>query len=507
MRILLIFVSLLMLFILSIGITPVEAKAPTLNVSALDTKALDAYLTGQMSKHGIWGISLAVTSGTEILYLKGYGKAGENRPMTPQTPMYIGSASKTFTGLAIAQLIEQGKIDADAPVQTYIPWFKVEDAVASERITVHHLLHHTSGLSESGFFTVFPEDAAKEEVVRALASARLTAPVGVKHQYFNYGYVVLTLIIEEVTGQTYEEYVKQNIFEPLEMTNTYTDPVLARENGLSQGYSRFFGFVVPQQQPHRAYEIGEGFIMSTAEDLAYYTIAMDNAGVYQGRQLLSFNGMEMLFSAVQGYGMGWFVEHGHVFHGGANETFKTFVDIYPLRGMSIVLLINQGYMFDHYVSAPQIFQGVEAIVLGANPPPVSAGWSVRYLGWGLLVFVLGLSIFQVRGLLSLRTWRQRAQQWSPGKKSWDIALSFLVPTVILIAVFSGIKDYFGYRFNLTYQLINMTRMFTDIAILMIVGSVPDYLQGILKLIWVATGKARAKQASTRFQQDLQLRQT
>jgi CubicO group peptidase (beta-lactamase class C family) len=492
-----IFGLLIMISALSAGIIPVEAASVTgrslSDVSGLDTEALDAYITGQMSKHGIKGVSLAVTSGTEIIYLKGYGMAGEGRPMTPQTPMYIGSQSKSFTGLAVAQLIALGRIERNEPVRTYIPWFKVADEEGSKKITVNHLLHHTSGLSDSGFFTVLPDDATKEEAVRALASAKLTAPVGVKHQYFNHGYVVLSLIIEDVTGQTYEDYVQQNIFDPLEMTRTYTDPVLARDNGLSQGYSRFFGFVIAQRQPHRAYEIGEGFIISTAENLAHYAIAMDNAGTYKGKQLLSFDGMEMLFSSIQGYGMGWFVEHGHVFHGGANETFKSFVDIYPLRDMSIVLLINQGYMFDHYISAPQIFEGVEAIALGENPPSVPAGWSVKYLGWGLLVFVLGLSIFQTRNLLSLRGWRERARDWSTAKKVWDIVLSFLIPTIILVAVFSGIKSYFGYRFNLTYQLINMSRMLTDITILMLIGSAPDYIQGFVKLSWVLVSRPAKQQ--------------
>ena len=476
---------------LSAWIPPVEA-APV-SEPGFEAEALDAYIAGQMSKHGIKGISVAVTSGTEIIHLKGYGTAGNGRVMTPQTPMYIGSQSKSFTGLVIAQLIEQGKIRLNDPVRTYLPWFKVADEQACRKITVSHLLHHTSGLSESGFTALIPENASAEEAARAFASARLTAPVGVRHQYFNYGYVVLTAIIEEVTGQSYEEYVQQNIFDPLEMISTYTDPVLARQNGLSQGYSRFFGFVVPQQQPHRAFEIGEGFIISTAENMAHYTIAMNNAGIYKGHELLSRDGMDMLFTGVQGYGMGWFVGNGHVFHGGANETFKTFVDIYPLRDMSLVLLINQGYMLDHYLSAQRIFNGVEAIVLGRIPPPVAEGWSVKYMGWGLLVFVLALSLFQMRNLLSLRGWIVHSREWSTARVIWDVASNFLIPTVILVLVFSQIKAYFGYRFNLTYQIINMSSMLSDIAILMIIGSVPDYVQGFVKLVWMFNGKTRSVQ--------------
>lgn len=485
-RIYLFTISLLTLIALSAWTMP--AAAGVVSSVGFDAQALDAYILGQMSKHGIQGIAIAVTSKTEIIYLKGYGTAGGDRPMTPQTPMYIGSQSKSFTGLSIAQLIEQGLVSQSDPVQKYIPWFRVADEEASKKITVGHLLHHTSGLSEAGFMKSLPADASNEEAVRALASAELTAPVGSTFQYFNVGYDVLAVIVQNVSGMTYEDYIQRCIFDPLEMTRTYTDPELARENGLSQGYSRFFGFTLPQKQPHRVYEVSAGYIISTAEDMAHYAMAMDNAGFYKGNQVLTVRGMDMLFSPVQGYGMGWFVEQGHIFHGGANETFKTYLDIYPLRDMSIVLLINQGYMLDHYISAEQIFKGVEAIVLGRVPLPVSEGWSVKHIGWALLAFVLALSILHVRNFLSLRGWTERARNWSTGKKIWDTAISFLIPTVILIIIFSQLKAFYGYRFNLTYQLVMMSRTLTDITILMIVGSVPDYVQGFVKLFWLTSGK-------------------
>jgi CubicO group peptidase (beta-lactamase class C family) len=486
-RFLLLLAAILLALTLPAGSRPAGAQSAT--SSGLDAAALDAYINGQMTKHGIRGISLAVTSGNQIVYLKGYGTAGNGRPMTPQTPMYIGSQSKSFTGLAVAQLIEQGRINPNDPVQKYIPWFQVADESASKRITVNHLLHHTSGLSESGFTAILPDDASNEDAVQALASATLTAPVGTKFQYFNVGYDVLAVIVQNASGKPYEQYVQENIFDPLKMTRTYTDPVLARENGLSQGYSRFFGFTVPRGQPHRNYEVSAGYIISTAEDMAHYAMAMDNAGIYQGHRLLSLQGMDRLFYAVQGYGMGWFVEPGHVFHGGANETFKTFVDIYTHRDMSIVLLINQGYMLDHYISAPQVFEGVQAIVLGQTPPPISEGWSVKQMGWALLVFVLALGIFQARNLLSLRGWRERARSWSTGRKLLDAGISFLIPTVILIVVFSQIRGFFGYRFNLTYQMTTMASTLTDITILMVLGSLPDYVQGVTKLFWWAGGKS------------------
>lgn len=460
--------------------------------SEIDFVRLDSLINAQMEKHGLRGVALAVTQGEQIVYLKGYGTAGQGRAMTPQTPMYIGSQSKSVTALAIAQLAEQGKVELNAPVRKYIPWFAVTDPQASQQITINHLLYHTSGLSEAGYTAMLPDDATLEEGIRSLSSAKLTAPVGSKHQYFNMGYCVLMQVIETASGEKYADYIQEHIFEPLGMRQTYTDPAAARANGLSQGYSRFFGFTVPWPQSHLAYQLGDGYIISSAEDMARYAIAMNNHGVYQGASLLSPERVQLMFMPVQGYGMGWSVEPGHIYHGGANETFKTFVDLYPGRGLGIVLLINQGYMLDHYISATQVFDGVEAIVLGKQPPVAGDGPSVRLIGWGMLVFVLGLCALHTWNIVHLRGWKERASRMTPFKRAWDVAISFLIPTVILLVVFSQVKGYFGYRFNLTYQMVTMFRFLPDISILMLVGSVPDYAQGIAKLVWLLARKTKLR---------------
>ena len=160
------FITILLLLSLSLP----GAAAPVA-AGEVDAAALDAAITAQMSKHGLPGVALAVVEGGQIVYLKGYGSAGGGRPMTAQTPMLIGSQSKSFTALAIAQLAEAGKLDLDAPVRTYIPWFRVADEDASARITLDHLLHHTSGLSDAGYGVVLPDDASRG-AGRALAGGR-----------------------------------------------------------------------------------------------------------------------------------------------------------------------------------------------------------------------------------------------------------------------------------------------------------------------------------------------
>jgi CubicO group peptidase (beta-lactamase class C family) len=449
------------------------------HANPMDFSALDAIIEAHMQKHGLPGVALAIIDGDEVVYSQGYGMAGRNRPMTPHTEMFIGSQSKSFTALAVAQLVDQGLLDLDAPVQAYIPWFRVADEDASTKITIRHLLNHSSGLSDAGFPVVLSNNTALEESVRALASASLTAPVGKTFQYFNMGYSVLAYLIEFISGQSYADYVRDHILIPLGMDNTTADPKSAL--GIAQGYTRLFGFSFPMTQPVPVFGVGAGYIVSTADDLAKYAIVMKN----NAEGLVSpMMGRKIFLPGHGDYGFGWFiVDQGtKIFHGGANETFRTDVNLYPQAGRGFVLLINQGHQVDHFISAVQVRDSVEAFVLGRPPIPVTQGWSVRWVGWGMGVLVLGLVILHVHHFLSLRGWAERARAMSKGKRIWDIGISFLIPTVILIVVLSQVRAFYGDRFNLWPTLVNLRLVLPDVFILMLIGTVPDYVQGITKMI-------------------------
>ena len=446
-----------------------------------DYAALDVFVLRQMRKHGLPGVAIAITRGEEIAYLQGYGTAGSGVPVTPATPMFIGSQSKSFTGLAIAQLAERELLDVNAPVRNYVPWFTIADATEAAKITVSHMLHHTSGLSESGFAAELDEDAPIEAAVRALATARLSAPVGERFQYFNFGYVVLAYIVETVSGIPFAEYLSEHIFGPLQMTRTFTNRGIATSIGLAQGYSRVFGFPIPAHQPAPPYQLGSGYIISSAEDLARFAIAMNDQGRYRNTSVLSSEWAERLFSPVLGYGMGWFVGPDRVYHGGSNETFKTSVELYPDDRIGIVVLVNQGYILDHYVSTEQLMAGVRAFVLDAPLPGVRAGLSVRILGWATLALVIVLLALSIHSFARLKDWTTRAARWSIGRLTWDIALHFLVPTVFLTIVVTQLRGFYGDRFRLAYQFSFMIRNMADLGVLLVVGTIPDYLQCLIKL--------------------------
>lgn len=463
----------LMAACLLVAVAIVTQRAHAAPVKNADFQELDAAITAQMQKHDLPSVAVAVIEGDEIVYLQGYGRA-----VTPQTRMLIGSQSKSFTALAIAQLAEAGKLELDAPVQTYIPWFRVADEGDSAKITIRHLLQHTSGLSGAGYSVILPHDASLEEAARSLAQARLTAPVGTRFQYFNLGYDVLGYLVELRSGQTYADYLRANIFAPLGMNDSTARPQDVRD--MAQGYTRLFGFNAPMTESIPEYDIPSGFIVSTAEDMARYALAMKN----DGAGLVSPQMMRQIFTpGPDSYGFGWFVyDNGAlIMHGGANYTFHTDVNLYPRADRAFVLLINQGHQFDHLVSAKQMRDDIEDVVLGRVTEPVSAGWSVRWMGWAVGLLTLALAFFQGRGLLNLRSWQERTKNLPQGKRAWDIALSFLIPTTINVFVLIQIQGFYGDRFNLWPTLVTMRLVLPDVFLLMLIGVLPDYIQGFFKL--------------------------
>jgi CubicO group peptidase (beta-lactamase class C family) len=457
-----------------------ESSTTTINFNTLDS-----VIEAQMSKHSLPGVAVAVIEKDQVVYQKGYGVDGNGDPISPQTQMLIGSQSKSFTALAIAQLVEQGKLDLDTPVQTYIPWFRVADETASSQITINHLLHHTSGLSDSGFSILVPTDATLEEAVRSLSKARLTAPIGIQHQYFNMGYSVLAYLVELASGKTYAKYIRENILLPLGMNSSTADPTAYSD--IPRGYTRVFSFPMPMSEDIPIYGAGEGFIISTVEDMAKYATAFLN----NDSGLVSTEMMNRILTPGPGsYGMGWYIfdSGAKIVHGGANQTFRTEVNIYPNSERAFVLLTNQGYQVDHFLSAGQLTSSVESVVLGNTPQPVAQGWSVKWVGWGLGIIVLALLILQTRNFLALRHWKERIRNFSSAKKAWDVAISFIIPTVILIVVFWQVSGFYGNRFNFITSLAYMPKGMPDIFILMLVGSLPDYIQGFIKIFLVNSKK-------------------
>ncbi len=399
-----------------------------------DFDAIDAFIERQMRRHRIPGLALGITHHGEIVHLRGFGDAGNGEKITPQTPFFIGSVTKSFTALAVMQLVDAGEVELDAPVRTYIPWFQVADEQASEKITVRHLLNQTSGLSDAGFHR--PDlslDTTLEETVRDLKTAQLTAPVGSKYQYFNLNYNALGLIVEYVSGQDFGAYLRDYIFAPLEMQNTFVSRQEAEQAGLAQGHNVALGFPLRRRQPFYAYDLPAGFVISTAEDMTHYLIAQNNGGMYRDRQILSPESVSVMHrppnEIESSYAMAWDVsEHNGVeviSHDGAVQTFLANATLLPEQGYGYVILINQNSLAHMMLALEEIGAGVTDLLLGREP---SQGLALRVLYALLTVVVLFDLGRHVRNVIRFSRGRVNA------RPKWCLILGLILPVVFLVGI-------------------------------------------------------------------------
>jgi CubicO group peptidase (beta-lactamase class C family) len=348
------FASLAVLMFISSGLDVSRSFAKT---GLTDFEEVDSYISAKMEELDIPGAALVIVQDDQIVHLKGFGVAdASGRPVTPQTPFFTGSTGKSITALAIIQLVEAGKIKLDAPVQTYLPWFRVADANASKVITVRQLLNMMSGIPKSigqeQLANTDPSDSAIENNVRALAKIELSAPPGEQFEYSNANYVILGMIIQAVTGQSYETYIRENIFQPLDMQNSFASKTEAEQDGLAVGYQKWFG--IPVASPDLPFSRGSlpaGQLILSAEDFGHYLIAQLNKGSYQGISLLSPAGIAEMHQppvntliVTTTYGMGWEVQHFQnvqvLAHDGAVPGFTTVMFLVPEKNLAIAMVMN-----------------------------------------------------------------------------------------------------------------------------------------------------------------------
>src|SRR5215212_4441667 len=327
--------------------------------SSPDFADIDSFVQSSMQQSGIPGVGLAIVHGDQVVHLRGFGVADPSgRPVTPQTSFRIGSNTKSFTALAVMQLVERGQIDLDAPIQRYLPWLQLADPDAAARITVSQLMYMTSGIPGTAMYDTFAQpDLTLEQYGRALASVRPNRPVGSSFEYANANYNLLGLIVEAVSGRPYAEYVEQQILAPLDMHHTAATPAGERENGLGPGYQWWFGFgPFAADDPYSQANLPTGYMTSTAEDLAHYQIAQINGGRYRSARILSAEGIARMHEAGPnssmvamdhqqfGFGMGWGTkvvgDRSTLFYNGETFRFVSHQAIDPQSGWGVVILTN-----------------------------------------------------------------------------------------------------------------------------------------------------------------------
>jgi CubicO group peptidase (beta-lactamase class C family) len=420
---------------------------------------IDAYLEEQMRRLNTPGAAWAIVEGEQVVHWRGFGQArpGGEAP-SPQTPFFIGSLTKSFTALAVMQLVEAGRVELDAPVQRYLPWFQIADPAASAQITVRHLLNQTSGLpllpSEVALADFDDRPDAIERQVRALAGLKITRPVGTQWGYSNFNYNILGLIVETVSAEPYADFIQKHIFNPLEMRHSYASKKEARQNGLAVGHRHWFSFPFPTpDMPVPCGSLPSGQLISCAEDLAHYLIACLNGGRYGDKQILSEAGIDELHHGVKDctmfgittgkYGMGWFdIDLGAAktfSHGGNVPDFSAYMALVPQQKKGLVLLLNA----DPYGMPPvleEVGMGATALLAGQQPAPIQ----LDFLKWIMRCLPL-IPLLQVTGFFAtlrlLGHWRQHpAARPSPGSVWGRHILLPLIPNLSLAAFLAYVRS-------------------------------------------------------------------
>lgn len=295
------------------------AAAGTVDDGDGDVGARVDALLSRYHEHDLWNGTALVVVDDEVVLRKSYGPADRtwDRPNTPETRSRIGSITKSITALAVLTLVRDGRIDLDAPVHTYLPEW---DEAVSGRITVRHLLAHTSGLPPerpSVGLTEYRQPLTWDDFMQGLNETPLRFDPGTGYTYSNVGYYVLGLVIEAASGREYEGYVRDAILDPLRLDDTGFALGHRILPGLAEGYEALGapGLYRKADWMDLSWIVARGNMISTVDDLRRLDLAL------RGDDLLPDDLRTEAFTPGPGrYGLGWWIREWPIDDDGTTRT-------------------------------------------------------------------------------------------------------------------------------------------------------------------------------------------
>jgi CubicO group peptidase (beta-lactamase class C family) len=356
------------------------------------THKIDSVMNGLMKKKHIIGSSIAIVDHGQIVYAKGYGFSDRRKKIhSAENKIFsIGSITKTFTALAVMKLHDEGKIDLDKSASFYLPELKIKSLVEKgDILKIKNLLSHTSGLTDG----VMNNDLCKNEhdfnlLINDLNQEVLVHKTNWKFSYSNIGYDLLGSVIERVSGMKYEEYVRKNFLEKMDMTQSgfYNHP---EDSMFSKGYQ---DDTVETAEPLIG-DFPAGRLFCSAMDMCHFMQMLQNNGMYNNKQVISKEALMQMETSHLGnvklfeksdYGYGLFVEKMYmaedsiigdgIGHAGDTYNFHSTCFVFPKIKWGIVVLANSenGHSFCN-TSLIKIFSTYQEIVKGMKLHPAPSG--------------------------------------------------------------------------------------------------------------------------------------
>jgi CubicO group peptidase (beta-lactamase class C family) len=312
--------------------------------NSVETK-VDEYIRAEMQAQQIPGLALAVIKDGKTVIARGYGLANVEHqvPVKPETIFQSGSTGKQFTATAVMMLVEEGKLSLDDKITKYFP----DGPEAWQKITVRHMLTHTSGMTDYPQDFDLRRDYAEDDLYQRIKPIPLAFQPGEKWSYSNLAYVMLGILIHKVSGKFYGDFLQERIFKPLEMT---TARIISESDIVP---NRAAGYRVANGQLKNQDWVSPS-LNTTADGALYLTIydmAKWDAALYT-EKLLKKSSLEQMWTPVKlndgkthPYGFGWALGQvrGHrvIEHGGAWQGFKAQISRYVDDKLTVIVLANQ----------------------------------------------------------------------------------------------------------------------------------------------------------------------
>ena len=322
----------------------------------------DKVIEEALKTFNVPGLAMAIVKENEIILARGFGYRDIKRklPMTADTLLAIGSSSKAFTTFALGILVDQGKLEWNKPVRNYIPWFRLYDQDAGERLTPRDLVTHRSGLPRHDLMWYNNFTASRKEFVQRLAHLKPTADLREKFQYNNLMFLTAGYLVEVMTEKNWENAIRTHVLTPLGMKRTNFSVLDSqKDTNYALPYREKEGKI--EEIPFRNItNIGPaGSINSSINEMSNWVMVHINWGKFGGKQIINTstigdmhlvhmptgNTYERPEISPADYGMGWFIDnyrgHHRVHHGGNIDGFSAMVSFLPQDGFGFVVLANK----------------------------------------------------------------------------------------------------------------------------------------------------------------------
>jgi len=353
---------LLLVVIFATLLAACGAPAAAAKLDSETVAEIEAILGKHMAESQVPGMAMCIVKGEDVVYSSGFGviEVNTDTPVTPQSVFLMGSVSKSLTGVAIMQLVEQGKIDLDAPVTDYLPYFEMVDDRYKD-ITVRQLLSHKSGLYDEFGHELNDSLEPVEQAVRDLADQRLRSRPGKFYFYTGVGFALLGDIISKVSGMDFEDYMQENILVPLGMNHSTFVPEKADPELLFTPHTNAVdgSVVITKTELCDIRRQAECTLHSSCEDMMRFAMFSLNQGEIDGVSLLSHEGFDQMWTShadtggivvpiygppIAQYGLSWQLGEvdGHrlVGHAGGGTGVNTQLLLAPDDDLAVITMAN-----------------------------------------------------------------------------------------------------------------------------------------------------------------------